>query len=95
VKFQSSFASIVKVLTLQAIVGSRNVQFSYGKMLDLHDLLFHDFTHMVPFFFLDQKIMIKNHNPFPLTYLDLKLIIQILWCYIHIFLLLELFDIGL
>jgi len=40
VKFQSSLASIVKNLTLQAIVGLKNVQISYGEMLDLHDLFF-------------------------------------------------------
>jgi hypothetical protein len=39
-KFQYSFASIVKDLTLQAIVGLRNVQISYGEILDFHDLLF-------------------------------------------------------
>jgi hypothetical protein len=39
-KFQYYFASIVKDLTLQAIVGSRNVQISYGKMLDFHHLFF-------------------------------------------------------
>jgi hypothetical protein len=39
-KFQYSFASIVKDLKLQAIVGSKNVQISYGEMLDFHDLLF-------------------------------------------------------
>jgi hypothetical protein len=62
VKFQYSLTSIVKDLTLQAIVGSRNVQINYGKMLDLHDLLFQDLTQLVPFFFLDQKIMIENQN---------------------------------
>ncbi len=40
VKFQYSFASIVKDLTLQAIVGSKNVQINYGEMLDFHDLFF-------------------------------------------------------
>jgi hypothetical protein len=40
VKFQYSVKSIVKDLTLQAIVGSRNVQINYGKMFDLHDLFF-------------------------------------------------------
>jgi hypothetical protein len=44
VKFPYSFTSIVKDLTVQAIVGSRNVQINYGKMFDLHDLLFQDFT---------------------------------------------------
>jgi len=39
-KFQYSFASIVKDLRLQAIVGSRNLQINYGKMLDFHDLIF-------------------------------------------------------
>jgi hypothetical protein len=62
VKFQYSLPSNVKDLTLQAIVGSRNVQINYGKMFDLHDLLFQDFTQLVPFFFLDQKIMINNQN---------------------------------
>jgi hypothetical protein len=40
VNFQSSLASSVKDLTLQAIVGLKNVQINYKEMLDLHDLLF-------------------------------------------------------
>jgi hypothetical protein len=40
VKFQSSLTSSVKNLTLQAIVGLKNVQITYGEMLDLHDLFF-------------------------------------------------------
>jgi hypothetical protein len=40
VNFQSSLASTVKDLTLQAIVGLKNVQISYGEKLDLHDFLF-------------------------------------------------------
>jgi hypothetical protein len=40
VKFQSSFVSIIKDLTLQAIMGLKNVQINYGEMPDLHDLLF-------------------------------------------------------
>jgi hypothetical protein len=44
VKFQYSLASIVKDLTLQAIAGSKNVQINYGKMFDLHGLLFQDLT---------------------------------------------------
>jgi hypothetical protein len=59
-KFQSSFTYIVKYLTLQANVGSRNVQISYGEMLDLHDLLFQDLTQPVPVLFSRQKIMIGN-----------------------------------
>jgi len=59
-KFQSSFTYIVKDLTLQAIVGSRNVQISYGEMLDLHNLLFQDLTQLVPFFFSNEKIKIEN-----------------------------------
>jgi hypothetical protein len=55
VKFQSSVSSIVKDLTLQAIVGSRNIQINYGEMLDLHDLLFQGLTQLVPCFFPDQK----------------------------------------
>ncbi len=55
-KFQSSLASIIKDLTLQAIVGSRNVQINYGEMLDLHDLLFQDLTQSVPFFFQIKRL---------------------------------------
>ncbi len=60
VNFQFSLASIVKDLTLQAIVGLKNVQINYGKMLDLHDLLFQDLTQLIVFFFSYQKIMIEN-----------------------------------
>jgi hypothetical protein len=93
VKFHSSISSIVKDLTLQAIVGSRNIQISYGEMLDLYDLLYQGLTQLVPFFFSDQRTMIENQNPF--THLDLKLIVQTPWCYIHMLPLLELFDTGM
>jgi hypothetical protein len=72
VKFKSSFASILKVLTLQTIIGLRNVQFCYKEMLNLHDWLFHDFAHLVPFFFSNQKIVIKYQNPFHFNILGFK-----------------------
>jgi hypothetical protein len=40
VNFESSLASNVKDLALQAIVGLKNVEISYGEILDLHDLFF-------------------------------------------------------
>jgi hypothetical protein len=50
----------MKDFTLQAIVGSRNVQISYGEMLNLRDLLFQDLTQLMSFFFSNKNIMIKN-----------------------------------
>jgi hypothetical protein len=64
VKFQSSFASIVKNLTLRPIMGLRNVQINYGEMLDLHDLLFQDLTQLIiPFFF-----RLKDHDKKPIFF---------------------------
>jgi hypothetical protein len=56
---------------MEAIEGLRNVQISYGEMMDLY-LLFHDLTQSVPFFFLEQKIMIQNQNPFPFNALGFE-----------------------
>ncbi len=72
VKFQSSISSIVKDLMLQAIVGSKNIQISYGEVLDFHDLLFQGLTQLVAFFFSDERIMIENQNPFPFNALGFE-----------------------
>jgi hypothetical protein len=57
---------------MQAIMGSRNIQISYGEMLDFHDLLFQGRTQLVPFFFSNQRIMIKNQNLFPFNTLEFE-----------------------
>jgi hypothetical protein len=72
VKFQSFISSIVKDVTMQAIMGSRNIQISYGEMLDLYDLLFQGLTQLVPFFFSNQRITIKNQNLFPFNTLEFE-----------------------
>jgi hypothetical protein len=65
--------SLAFIVTLQAIVALRNVQINYEKMLDLHDMFFYDFKQLVPFFFLDQKIMIENQSPFPFNTLGFEI----------------------
>jgi hypothetical protein len=72
VKFQSSISSIVKDLTLQVIVGLKNIQLSCGETLDFHDLLFQGLTQLVPFFFSNHRIMIENQNPFPFNTVGFK-----------------------
>jgi hypothetical protein len=37
------------------------------KMLDLHDWLLQDVTQLIPILFLEEKMRIKNQNPFPLN----------------------------
>ncbi len=53
-KSQYSFICIVKEFTLQAIVGSRNVQITYGKMFDLHDVFLGSHTIGIIFLFRSQ-----------------------------------------
>jgi hypothetical protein len=66
--FQSSLASTVKDLTLQSIMGLKNVQINDGKMLDLHDLLFQYLKHLNTIFLLKSKDHDRKLKSFPIQH---------------------------
>ncbi len=55
---------VAKDLMVQTIVQLKSVQINYEGLLNHHDTLFQKFTQLLPFFFSNQDIVIKNKSLF-------------------------------